>query len=717
MKIVNITPGLLPIPPNGWGAVEKIIWENHCNFLKLGLESEIKYLNDIDSDDNIVFIHVANLANLAYQRGIPYYFMMHDHHSYLYGKDSKNYKDNLLAIKNAKKAFVPARYLVEYFDNIPEYFSHGVNTDFFQVKREPIVEHKLLCVANNGYAENKESDRKGFGLAIKLAEKFNLPITIAGPKNNENFFKANPQNYNKLNIIYDLNESQLLECYKNHTIFIHLSELEAGHPNMTLLEALSCGLPVVGTLEKELAGIEVVERNIDSATIGLEKILNNYEKYQKEGLTSAKQLSWENRSIELLKKMNINNFDLFKNKLNSSILNTKRLIPKNSDSELQNRYDFTLCKTENSLNYDKVQVNFNFHDGAFIEIKGCKEDAEYEVNFIDDDSGKNLYGINLKNNHWARCDKSHYTNYVLSVKKSGIEIFNHKIDLKNKNVFINLDTKSLGDSLAWVPYVEEFRKKHQCHVYCATFFNSLFEKSYPEIKFILYQERGNFSFYAKYNLGFFFTNQNARKKYPSSIPLQEVACDILGLSYKEIKPKLNAINNGNKFKKPYVCIGIQSTSQAKYWNNKTGWYQVVDYIKSKGYDVVCIDKYKTFGCGDFMNTSPSNATDCTGDLPLENRISDILNCEFFIGLGSGLSWLAWALNKPVILISGFSNPISEFYTPYRLFNGKVCNSCWNDVKTPFDLHNWAACPKNKDFECSREISFEMVKEKIDLLIK
>ena len=37
MKIINVTPGILPIPPNGWGAVEKIIWECHQNFIKKGV--------------------------------------------------------------------------------------------------------------------------------------------------------------------------------------------------------------------------------------------------------------------------------------------------------------------------------------------------------------------------------------------------------------------------------------------------------------------------------------------------------------------------------------------------------------------------------------------------------------------------------------------------------------------------------------------------------
>jgi hypothetical protein len=32
MKITQVTPGLITIPPNGWGAVEKIIWNYQKSF-------------------------------------------------------------------------------------------------------------------------------------------------------------------------------------------------------------------------------------------------------------------------------------------------------------------------------------------------------------------------------------------------------------------------------------------------------------------------------------------------------------------------------------------------------------------------------------------------------------------------------------------------------------------------------------------------------------
>jgi glycosyltransferase involved in cell wall biosynthesis len=301
MKIVNVTPGLIPIPPNGWGAVEKIIWEMHKSLLKLGHDSQIQYLDDI-KDYDVVHIHVANLANIAHERGIPYYFTMHDHHAYLYGQDSEVFKENMLAIKNAKKAFVPAKFLVGYFGNIPEYFSHGVNIDYFNPGDNP--KESLLCVANNGFIHDQTEDRKGFGYAIEAAKRLDLPITIAGPKNNSKYFSKFPSNYDKLTILYDLTEDQLRDLYKEHSYFLHISTLEAGHPNLTLLEAMASGLPVIGTYEdgNGLDGMVKVERDVDQVVTALQKLIRNPTKrlhYSTRARQQAMDLSWDNRTKEL----------------------------------------------------------------------------------------------------------------------------------------------------------------------------------------------------------------------------------------------------------------------------------------------------------------------------------------------------------------------------------------------------------------------------------
>jgi autotransporter strand-loop-strand O-heptosyltransferase len=95
------------------------------------------------------------------------------------------------------------------------------------------------------------------------------------------------------------------------------------------------------------------------------------------------------------------------------------------------------------------------------------------------------------------------------------------------------------------------------------------------------------------------------------------------------------------------------------------------------------------------------------------------HAEAFIGLASGLSWLAWAAGCPVVMISGFSHPDTEFATPYRVINWHTCNSCWNDSKFIFDHKDFMWCPRHagtaRQFECTRLITPHHVKRVIETI--
>ena len=195
MKIIQVTPGNIPIPPNGWGAVEKIIWEYKLSLEKLGYEVEILYLDDIQyRHGQIIHVHMANLANILYQKGIPYVFSLHDHHVEYFGKDSAVYKENYRAIKNSKLTFVHSKHLIKYFDELEQivYLPHGVNLEDYPLidrsEKVRIDNPKLLMMANNGMGGDRTIDRKGFLLGIECAKKFGFEIHIMCPSSNQTFF-------------------------------------------------------------------------------------------------------------------------------------------------------------------------------------------------------------------------------------------------------------------------------------------------------------------------------------------------------------------------------------------------------------------------------------------------------------------------------------------------------------------------------------------------
>ena len=146
---------------------------------------------------------------------------------------------------------------------------------------------------------------------------------------------------------------------------------------------------------------------------------------------------------------------------------------------------------------------------------------------------------------------------------------------------------------------------------------------------------------------------------------------------------------------------------------------MIDHLKKAGYRVLCIDREATYGQGFVWNHIPYGAEDFTGALPLQERIALLEHADFFIGLGSGLSWLAWATGIPVVLISGFSLPNCEFYTPYRVINTHGCFGCWDDVNIHFDHKDFFWCPRHKgtdrQYECTRLITGQQVINHIERL--
>ena len=710
MKIANVTPGLIPIPPNGWGAIEKIIWEIHQNLLLLGHDSKILYADDINRNEfDIVHVHVANLANLLYERGIPYIFSVHDHHAYLYGKDSSVFKENLKAIENSMITLVPAKYLVEYF-NSPKvrYFKHGVNNSIFKPSNNlPSQTHKLLCVANNGWAYDQSADRKGFGIAIQVASDLGLDLTIAGPSNNKNYFNSSPSDYRNLKIVYDLTEDELIKTYQEHSIFLHPSILEAGHPNLTLLEALSCGLPVVGTYENdnELPGLEKVERDVESFKIGVKKVIQNFEKYRKEALEISQKLSWKNRTLDLIK---IYNSYTSKKEMRELLIHHYENTP---------IFHIDPKKPKNSIYHSYI-------GGPKVEILGSVSN-KYKIEFIDSKNGFVHHTSEITNGMWTSCSIKYCLDWKIVVtpedpiEEQTILEFNPT----SKRVYISLDSKSLGDTLAWFPIVEEFRKKWNCDVICSTFRNEFFEKTYPQIEFV---SPGSLvdNLYAMFNIGWYYFSDGSQdfSKVPQdfrSIPLQQTASDILNVPYiKTIAPVLDKSKIERRIEGKYVCIAPHASALAKYWNRPGGWQAVIDHLNGKGYKVVYISQEPLEDAwhDSKLGGTLKNVMDLSGDLPISERFNDLCFADYFIGVGSGLSWLSWSAGTPTMLISGFSKPYTEFEENCdRIFHDDVCNGCFNTHK--LDAGDWWWCPIHKgtdrQFECTKTITEDEIIKVLD----
>ena len=97
--------------------------------------------------------------------------------------------------------------------------------------------------------------------------------------------------------------------------------------------------------------------------------------------------------------------------------------------------------------------------------------------------------------------------------------------------------------------------------------------------------------------------------------------------------------------------------------------------------------------------------------PIEGVMDEMKKSKAFIGIGSGLSWLSWALDVPTVLISGFSYDWAEMQDCIRISAPKgKCEGCFNRIR--LDAADWNWCPDHKgtirQFECTKSITSEMV---------
>jgi len=344
---------------------------------------------------------------------------------------------------------------------------------------------------------------------------------------------------------------------------------------------------------------------------------------------------------------------------------------------------------------DKPNINIHFVDGPFVEITGGPN-IRYEITFKNKKTNQIAYKSNIGRNNWAKSSIKYFVDWEITISSpKGKHIFN--MDLTNKRVYIALDSKSLGDSVAWMPYLDEFSKKHHCKVIASTFWNNFFEKTYPNIEFIKPGQIAN-NIYAKYVLGWFYNNE-MEPMLPNAIPLQMTATNILGLEFSEIKPTIDFTPTKRPIKEKYITIATHSTAALKFWLYPNGWHELAKHFIKKGYKVINISKEGN----DIKNVDIPNNYD------INNIMNYIHHSEIFIGLASGLSWLSWGINKHVVMIGNFSDINHEFTTnTTRIYNHNVCNSCWSNPNFKFDKGDWNWCPIHKgtsrQHECQKEIT-------------
>jgi autotransporter strand-loop-strand O-heptosyltransferase len=287
-----------------------------------------------------------------------------------------------------------------------------------------------------------------------------------------------------------------------------------------------------------------------------------------------------------------------------------------------------------------------------------------------------------------------------------------------KTILINLKSNSLGDTIGVMPCIEKFISNTNDRVLFKSNprFKSLFSKSYPTVIFF----EDDMSYDKVIDL-----------EYNFNLPLQTGFAQQLGfMDWIYIRPKVDITTGKRPIKNKYVTISLHSTSQLKYWNHPLGiesqqlspyWNELCGMLRKENLTPVITEKDEMFGSPPYRNGLPNKSNKKFG-LSFEETMNYIEHSEFFIGLSSGLSWLAHAMGKKVVMISNFSEDWHEFDLSCedykRITNKSVCHGCWNKVNKEhsFDISDWYWCPNhkgtNRQFECHTSITPQMVFDEI-----
>ena len=363
---------------------------------------------------------------------------------------------------------------------------------------------------------------------------------------------------------------------------------------------------------------------------------------------------------------------------------------------------------------DPSGIRFDFRDGLRLMIPAEME-GEYHVTAMDAGTRYIMIDEVIKPGGSLFSQKRWRIPWQFTVTKDGKTVMEHEMDLKGREVALHFPKAGLGDTIAWFTYAYDFYGRTGCSltVCMEERFRVLFESVYSELKWADEGAWRTTPFYAVYHLGT-YSPDNDRDRSPRDFRttgIHHAAADILGLPRSADHPEVATVEPTMPVPvSPYVCISTSASARCKEWLNPCGWPVVVDWLKSNGYNVVDIDR-------DYVHKDsaiPGGAVDLTGDIDLRERAAVLKGAAAFVGVSSGLSWLAWACGIPVVLISGFTLPFTEFYTPYRVINNAACTGCWNDSRETFDKWDDDYCPRHRDtprqHECSKSISaYQVIK--------
>jgi autotransporter strand-loop-strand O-heptosyltransferase len=594
-----------------------------------------------------------------------------------------------------------------------------INT-FFPEDVDPLDEYKdgrfkFLLFGRWDYRKSTKEIIQSFLNTFDKDEPVDLVVSIDNMWGEKmDGFKSTKERLNHYGLLDDRvkilsfpKREDYIKFLKTGHVFLSCARSEGW--NLPLIESMSCGTPSIysdcsGQLEFASGrGIPV------RVTVEKPASSNDYGRYTMSDLPGNYYEPDFNHLSEVMRDV-YENYESYKVK---SVKESAEIMSEfNWDSVakigLETINDFLKRKPWLNRTLKENKINVTYIQGPKVEILG-DEDKDYLIEFINGDTNELIYSTTIGRNMWTSCSKKYYINWIIKINGEVYDTF----DVSNKRVLISLDSRSIGDTIAWAPYAVEFAKQKNCKVILSTFHNDWFINNpiYKDIDFISPGE--SMGCYSSYIIGWFKDDNGKWKDYNSYpnqvnlIPLQKTATDILGLDFKETNHGISVKLGDNPLDKDYVVFAPQATAGCKEWVYDN-WVELSKMIKEKGYDVVIITK---------------NPYYIEGTINIFSESWDVVSTylyhsKFTVGLGSGISWLNWSLNKFTYMINGFTDKNHEFTSNIKRISNDICIKCWNDPVHTFDPSDWDWCPvykgTNRQHICQKSITPKQVFKELKL---
>ena len=366
-----------------------------------------------------------------------------------------------------------------------------------------------------------------------------------------------------------------------------------------------------------------------------------------------------------------------------------------------NFYKYVLEMERQPQPVHAAEFRLEFRKGLFLHCDHIPA-GEWHAEFWH--AGQLYYRTDLlQEGHWYTPTPKWWAEWQVKIYHDGQLQQTLENSLEGRDVLVNFESSSLGDTLAWMGQMQSFKEQKGIkRLWVRTYKNWLFDREwYQQHNIELFDSPNKKDVDVEINIGVYYSMEQPWQKdrHPNDWrqqPLAKIAADQLDIDYLEIRPKMAPrFLEADLGLGKHVVIATQSTAQAKYWNNPRGWQELTQWHLDQDIRVLHASK----------EGLPPEGSE---QLPeaLEDVARAINSAEYFIGISSGLSWFAWALRAKVVMISGFTPEWTEFEEDcLRIIKKDKCWGCWSFHT--FDRGDWQWCPSHKgtarQFECTKLI--------------